>query len=204
MNFFGKKLLNTEKTNYREEGRFFLVCVFLVIWFMVFSLVNAYNFTYVEVVGHSMDNTLSSGDVLLVNKRLTPDYGDIVVISGEKTNGDLIIKRIIGKGGDEITLENGRVYRNGVMLNETYAKGNTYFQESPAKKVYVIPEGELFYLGDNRENSSDSRVFGTCEVSQIEGVVPSVSLSLRPLTLLRIRFSQKLSSFFGGIRNVVR
>ncbi len=195
MDCLNKKLLNAGKNNDSESGRFFLVCVFLVIWFLVFSLVNAYNFTYVEVVGNSMNDTLKNGDVLLINKHINPDYGDIVIISGEKANGDLIIKRIIGKGGDEIVIENGGVYRNGKKLNEPYVKGRTYYDNGTSKKTYVIPEGEFFFLGDNRENSSDSRVFGTCKQNQIEGVVPDISLSIRSLTLFRVRFSQII---FGG------
>ena len=200
MDCFKVNLLNMRKNNDAETGRFFLFCVFLVIWFAVFSIVNSYNFMYVEVSGPSMQNTLANGDVLIVNKQITPDYGNIVIISGEKPNGDLIIKRIIGKGGDQIKISGGEVYRNGVKLNEQYVKGKTYCESNnPQTKVYEVPDGEFFYLGDNRENSSDSRsYFGTCKINQIQGVVPDIALKIRPLTQFRIQFSQKLSSLLGG------
>lgn len=83
----------------------------------------------------------------------SPERGDIIVFDD---HGVVYCKRIIGLPGDEIDLQNGSVYINGELLNEDYAFGNTYaYYESH----YVVPDGEYFFMGDNRENSRDSRLW---------------------------------------------
>ena len=79
------------------------------------------------------------------------------------------IKRVIGLPGETITIADGFVYVDGVKLDEPYIDGGiTECNRSNCEPV-VIPEGEVYVLGDNRRNSSDSRIFGPIPVENIIG-----------------------------------
>lgn len=115
-----------------------------------------------RVVGASMEPTYHSGNIILVDKvfykRGTPSYNDIVVVAYHVSAGeDQIIKRIVGLPGDHIEMKDNQLYRNGELLNEDYINepmvGNQDF-------AYDIPEGKVFVMGDNRNNSVDSRMIG--------------------------------------------
>lgn len=115
-----------------------------------------------RVVGSSMEPTYHNGNIILVDKvfykRGTPSYNDIVVVAYHVSAGeDQIIKRVIGLPGDHIEMKDNQLYRNGELLNEDYIRepmaNNNDF-------AYDIPEGKVFVMGDNRNNSVDSRMIG--------------------------------------------
>jgi len=81
---------------------------------------------------------------------------------------DVWVKRIIGKPGDTITFQDGKVIRNGQLLNETYTKEDMRFY--PDKKI-VVPADHVYVLGDNRNNSSDSRFIGSIPLNHVLGTV---------------------------------
>ncbi len=113
----------------------------------------------VRVDGHSMDPTLSNGQRMFISSLpYTPHYGDIVVIDQYTSHGQPLVKRVIGMGGDtiDIDFESGIVYRNGEALEEPYTAEPTYLWEGVDFPL-TVPERELFVMGDNRNNSSDSR-----------------------------------------------
>lgn len=83
----------------------------------------------------------------------------------EKNN---LIKRVIGVYGDIINIQNGYIYVNGQLQEEQYANGST-FSSSNISYPVEVPEGKVFVLGDNRENSLDSRDLGFINVIQIKG-----------------------------------
>ena len=192
---------------------FVVFCCVLASILVLFLILNSVVFMRVQVEGPSMENTLFTGDVIVVNRLKTANYGDIVIISGEKTNGDLLVKRVIAKGGDKLKFSgDGKVYlkKSGendyVLLNESYIKtpDSTYLYAGgvavhvPVEKT--VPEGELFYMGDNREDSTDSRFedfpgqFSTCGEDQIVGVVENWSLSVKWLNAIFGKlFSRKTS-----------
>lgn len=105
----------------------------------------------------SMEPTLNVGKKYLFNQTSYlfkgPQRGDIIVFDD---HGVVFCKRIIGLPGDSIDLVDGSVYINGELLNEEYANGATYAYTSDH---YDVPAGEYFFMGDNRLNSSDSRLW---------------------------------------------
>lgn len=124
----------------------------------------------IVVDGESMLPTLESKDYLLISRQAytfgEPEHGDIVVFPHkEGTDEKLYIKRVIALPGDHLTIQNGNVYINGVTLNEEYIDG----ADTSGDIDYVIPEGRIFVMGDNRNNSSDSRFFGTVKIDDVIG-----------------------------------
>ena len=136
-------------------------------------------FTFVlrvnTVDGRSMEPTLTGGQKLIVTDLFyTPDYNDIVIIQAARLDGGIpIVKRIIGLPGDTINIDfdNGVVYRNGQYLHieikddliyedgHTIATYTTRNLEMISGQDYVVPEDYYFVLGDNRNDSKDSRLF---------------------------------------------
>jgi len=109
------------------------------------------------VDGPSMLPTLQSGERLLIDK-LTyrfrdPAHGEIVVFRYPRDPSHYFIKRVIGVPGDRVAISSGQVYVNGVRLNESYVNSLTL----GADRVYDVPPDSYFVLGDNRNNSQDSR-----------------------------------------------
>lgn len=114
------------------------------------------------VVGESMESSLHSNDYLVVNKLAykvgEPEYGDVVILDSDAVRGhDVFIKRVVGLPGDSLEIKDGNLVRNGKEVKEPYAKEK---MESVDMEL-TIPKDEVFVLGDNRNNSMDSRIIGT-------------------------------------------
>ena len=122
----------------------------------------------VRVDGFSMNPTLQDGEYILVNKLAyktgAPVRGDIVVFMFPMNLQEDLIKRVIGLPGESISVRNGVVTVNGTALNEPYiAAAPTYDGE------WTVPEGQLFVLGDNRNDSRDSHQWGLLPIENVIG-----------------------------------
>lgn len=122
----------------------------------------------IRVDGASMEPTLATGEYVIVNRlsyRLgTPQIGDIIVFHPPLDPQEEYIKRVIGLPGDEVEVRNGTVYVNRQPLNETYLNTKTNYPGA-----WRVPTGQLFVLGDNRNNSSDSHQWGTVAMDSVVG-----------------------------------
>ncbi len=145
-----------EKTDWKR----FLIDLFetvglAVVLFLIINTVSA----RVRVDGFSMLPTLHDGEFVLVNKLAyqwgTPTRGDIIVFRSTTTNDLDLIKRIMGLPGDKINIHNGQVIVNGQTLAEPYINAVPNYSGE-----WQVPEGYLFVLGDNRNDSSDSHAWG--------------------------------------------
>lgn len=138
----------------------------------------------------SMEPTLYENNYLFVNKlsymtKDHPDYGDIIIFESDLERSDgkgkkLLIKRVIGVEGDKMTIQDGKVYRNGELLDEPYVHGqDTWADEGMDIVNLEVGDDELFCMGDNREVSLDSR---SPEVGNVEeeDVVGKAAVRLFP------------------------
>lgn len=134
--------------------------MFIVIVVVVSYLVVAFVGQRTQVSGESMETTLSDGDHLIVDKISyrfrDPKRYDIVVFPYRYEENTYYIKRIIGLPGETVQIVNGYVYINGVQLDEHY--GNALINDpGQAAQPITLGDDEYFVLGDNRNNSQDSR-----------------------------------------------
>lgn len=140
----------------------FDICSTIVFLFVIVISIFTFVIRDVSIYGSSMNDTLKHDDkVMLTNFNYTPKPNDIVAINAEDKIDKIIIKRVIATGGQTIKIdyETGDVIVDGVIIEENYLS-------SPTRKVldkeywdisYVVPEGYVFVLGDNRDVSLDSR-----------------------------------------------
>jgi signal peptidase I len=133
-----------------------LVCSVLAV-----VLVFTFAVRLIGVDGHSMVPTLQNGDrLLVVNSLLYDRYrpGDIVVLRKASFLPEPIVKRVIATAGQTVNIDftTGSVYVDGKLLEEDYINELTFLEEGTSFPL-KIPEGSVFVMGDNRNNSSDSR-----------------------------------------------
>jgi signal peptidase I len=153
----------TLKKEIKEWVRSILLAVVLAF------IIRLFFFQVTVVEGTSMFPTLNNHERLIVNKAVfylkQPDKGDIIVFNFS-TRRDFI-KRVVALEGDIVEIKNGRLYVNNQPVEEPYIKNYNMMDFGPA----VIPHGHAFVLGDNRNNSMDSRdpAVGYISLEQIKG-----------------------------------
>ena len=122
-------------------------------------LVKTFLFTLVKVEGPSMNPTLQNGDRLFVNRlAYKPQQGDVIVFKPAYDKAVPYIKRVIAVEGQvvDIDFEKGEVYIDGVLLEEPYLL-EPIFNPGDVTFPATVPKGHVFVMGDNRNNSEDSR-----------------------------------------------
>ncbi len=135
-----------------------------IILFIIINTVSA----RVRVDGLSMTPTLQNGEFVLVNRLSyqfgSPTRGDLIVFRSVNQPDWDLIKRVVGIPGDTIAISSGRVVVNGTPLVEPYIKAEPLYAGH-----WTVPQGYLFVLGDNRNNSEDSHVWGLLPLRNVIG-----------------------------------
>lgn len=133
------------------------------------------------VVGESMSTTLSDGDYLILNRLAykvgEPEYKDIVVFNTTLPGERVLIKRVIATEGQHVIIKDNKVTVDGKVLEE-----EAYIHELPTTGDIdiIVPQNEIFVMGDNRINSMDSRVSQVGTVS-LDDVIGKVAIRLFPM-----------------------
>lgn len=153
---------NHKKLGWLHDFRFFIIAVAVLFVLLKFVIV----FSFVD--GSSMDPTLKDGELAMYN-RLASSYEPGDIISMRVPSGEYYVKRVIATAGDAVDLRNGEVFVNGKKLDDKWAVGQTWPESIAVNYPYTVREGNVFVLGDNRENSLDSRHFGEVNERQIKG-----------------------------------
>jgi signal peptidase I len=137
---------------------------------LIFSLLNAACAPQpVRVEGTAMLPNLSDGDKIIVNKNIGElKRGNVISFLYPKDTSKWYIKRVIGLPGENIYILEGKVFVNGQILNEPYLD-QKYNQTGDSFAIRTVPENHYYVLGDNRDNSSDSRYWGTVSKDLITG-----------------------------------
>jgi signal peptidase I len=165
------------------------------------NIVKAY-----KIPSRSMQPTLEPGDHVISNQLYyrynNLAHGDLIIFKYPRDENVDFVKRIVGCPGDTIEIKDNQMFLNGKKSDEPYVLDTPSMLkgEQPMKNFgpFVIPENEYFVLGDNRNNSNDSRFWGTVKRHQIEGKVIFIYFSWDmdippwniPGRLFSIRFSR--------------
>jgi signal peptidase I len=128
-----------------------------------------------------MQPTLVPGDNIFVSTRAyqtqSPELNDVIIFLYPKDRGINYVKRLIGLPGDTVRIENFNVYVNGKIINQTYLDKKLVQKPfSRFMKELTIPQGKLFVLGDNRDNSNDGRFFGLVDKADVIGKAKMIVL----------------------------
>ena len=165
------------------SGCLFEIVETLVLTLIIFLVIQTFVAQPYKVQQQSMEHTLEPEQYVLVDK-LTPRFdtykrGDIVVFSPPpdwaREDDTPFIKRVIGLGGETVEIRDGNVFIDGTELEEPYLFAAAPDRPTQPTTVpgdehrWVIPDGELFLMGDHRSNSADSRMFGPVETGQVIG-----------------------------------
>ena len=183
----------SKRSPFREYAEALIIAVVLALVIRTF-VIQAF-----VIPSGSMLPTLRIGDYVLVNKFIyafrSIQRGDIVVFKFPKDETQDFIKRVVGLPGETVEVRDKQVFIDGRPLSEPYAvyadpQGNRaleWYQSGPV----VIPAGHLFVMGDNRDNSLDSRAWGLLEEAKVVGKATVVYFSIRsqdiPYTDLLVR-----------------
>ncbi len=180
----GIRLINMfDKGVKKVIGEYFqIIFIFLIVFAIVYFFVGQ----LYEVVGNSMLPTFTDKEQLIAEKISVNinniERGDIIIFKNMNENGRLLIKRIIGLPGDNLKIQDGDVYINANLLTEDYlsddtvTNGKRILEEGPE---YKIPQDSYVVMGDNREESNDSREWGYVKKENIVGRVVLVYYPLQ-------------------------
>ncbi len=188
-----------KKSFYREYAEIIVLAVALALFVRTF-FVQAF-----RIPSESMEDTLLVGDFLFANKLLygpklpfldlrlpairDPKPGDIIIFKYPNDPKIDYIKRCVAVEGQTVELVDSKLYVDGVMQDEEYTK--YVFGSRPDRRYgpFEVPEGHIFMMGDNRDNSADSRAWGPLDKSLVSGKAMFIYFSWNPSSH-SVRFSR--------------
>jgi signal peptidase I len=140
----------------------FVMAVVIAMLMQRFIIINA------NIPSGSMENTIMTGDRVIGNRLSylfgSPERGDIVIFKYPDDERQLFVKRVIGMPGETVVIEDAKVYIDGVLLEENYLKEDWVIDAG--SYTFVVPENSYLVLGDNRNNSKDSRYWRNTYVQE--------------------------------------
>ncbi|MBR2834527.1 MAG: signal peptidase I [Coriobacteriales bacterium] len=185
---------------FRGVGEFLIAFAVMV---GIIMLLRTFVIEPFEIPSGSMLDTIEIGDRIFAEKisvaiNHMPTQGEIVTFTNPRDPSQTLIKRVIATEGQTIDFKDGIVYVDGVALDEPYTLGKPTkqmrcdgkIQKTDIQYPYTIPEGYFFAMGDNRTNSSDSRVFGAVSAESVTG-----HAIFRYWPLFRVEDSNKIEVF---------
>ncbi len=180
---FPKKELPPEKRAKLTKvwGRFWLIVKLTVVAIALAFVIRGFLLIPVPVVGNSMENTLSQGDMVTMERISSVDRFDIIVF--QEPDGRIYIKRVIGLPGESVSYQNDQLLIDGEIVAEDFLTNNQQgdtASNAPYTTNFTLEEltgsttlgtNQYFVLGDNRRASKDSRSFGAVSGDNILGIV---------------------------------
>jgi signal peptidase I len=182
---------NTSKTKAKKKSKAQEYIEAIIIAILIALFIRTFIIAAYKIPSESMVPTLLVGDHLLVNKFIygvkipilrkiiipitNPKRDDIIVFIYPNDRSLDFIKRVIGIGGDKIEIKNKKIFINDQEYKDSYGiydEGITYpaaIQPRDNFGPIIVPQGSLFVMGDNRDNSRDSRFWGFVDVKDVEG-----------------------------------
>lgn len=174
-----------QKTPLSFEVSDFLISVAKITLVLVLLLTSVLR--YATVIGDSMNPTFINGDrIIAVHGFYTPERGDVVAVYDYRSHNRPLIKRVIAVAGDTVRIDGilGEVYVNGVLLNEPYVNSPTNVTGDVEYPV-TVPENCVFVIGDNRNDSHDSR-FQAVGMIHLNSVIGEVVLRFFPFDSIEV------------------
>lgn len=149
-----------EFVEFLKDALKYIILIVIIILIRIFVLTGS------QVIGDSMNPTLSNGNLLLVDQLTGKIFGykrfEIIAIHNNK---EFLVKRIVGLPGEKIQIFKNKLYINDILIKDNRNVMGITSDFGP----FIVSKNKYFVLGDNREDSNDSRVFGTIDKSQIIG-----------------------------------
>lgn len=134
-----------------------------------------------RIPSKSMTPTLQVGDFILVRAGAyatnIPNINDVIVFKYPKNRSTDFVMRVVAREGEKITLKYGNVFVDGKKIDQSYLNVDSSVRTNQINKSWNIPEGYLFVLGDNRDNSNDSRYWGYVPIEDVVGRVSMIWMS---------------------------
>lgn len=174
-NVMEKDHLKTEKEIERTEKKKSTMGTLAIVVGVLFVTIFNLFFSLCPINGASMSPTLIDGDFVLVQDRVgNVEYGDVITIDAsfaEGREGIRYIKRVVGMPGDTIEIKDNQFYRNDELVTEDYIAGDMIGVEDI--KV-TLGDEEVWVMGDNRNNSTDSRTYGAVPMTHVDGKATTI------------------------------